>query len=71
MRVTVDFMNLCQEASREKDSILRPAEQRMQKLKVAIPIWVSKPANIISSKERMQPTEDQIKPGAHDKRSSH
>ena len=32
MRVTVDFMGLCEEAFREKDSILRPADPRIENL---------------------------------------
>ena len=31
MRVTVDVMNSCEEAFREKDSILRPADPRIEK----------------------------------------
>ena len=71
MRVTTEFMQLCEQVYTDKDSILRPTDPRMQKVLFAIHTWVPKVAAILPSKWSVQPNEDQIKAGKDANKPSH
>ena len=70
MRVTTEFMQLCEQVYTDKDSILRPTDPRMQKVHFAIHTWVLKIAGILPSKWGKQPNEEQVKAGAIDEWST-
>lgn len=66
MRVNVDFMRSCENTDLAKDSVLRPVDQRVQKIQFAIHTWMLKLAGIVPSKWSQQPTQEQVATGVRD-----